>query len=137
MDAWGNTGEKKSFGLLGMLKFTLPRLWTGSTCNKFVFLFNIAMVFVVKGMNVFVPIVMKEVIDSIVCTPDTLVEGTTFWLKSGQPGCPSTQQTYTIIGVYILVKFLADFLGYVREIPFANMGAVAEISIAYDVYDHV
>lgn len=32
---------------------------------------------------------------------------------------------------------MADFLGYVREIPFANMGAIAEISIAYDVYDHV
>lgn len=28
-------------------------------------------------------------------------------------------------------------LNYTREIPFANMGAVAEISIAYDVYDHV
>jgi ABC-type transport system involved in Fe-S cluster assembly fused permease/ATPase subunit len=39
--------------------------------------------------------------------------------------------------IYVLCKFLGDLLNYFREIPFANMGAVAEISIAYDVYDHV
>lgn len=41
-----------------------------------------------------------------------------------------------IIG-YALVKFLGDFLNNIREIPYANMAAAAEISIAHDVYDHV
>lgn len=68
MDAWGTTGESKSFGLKGMIAFTLPRLWRGSCWNKFVFIFNISLVFVVKAVGVFVPIVMKEVIDSIVCS---------------------------------------------------------------------
>lgn len=136
MDAWGNTGEKKSFGVAGMLRFTLPRLWTGSCWNKFIFIFNFIMVFAFKGILVFVPIVMKEVIDSMVCTESSLMPDQSFWLRD-QPGCPSSTETYTIIIIYIIVKFLADFLANVREIPFANMGAVAEISIAYDVYDHV
>ena len=27
IEAWGKTGETKSFGLWAMLKFTVPRLW--------------------------------------------------------------------------------------------------------------
>jgi hypothetical protein len=68
MDSWGNTGEKKSFGLKGMMKFTLPRLWRGSFWNKVNFILNLFMQFLTKAMNVFLPIVLKEVIDSIVCT---------------------------------------------------------------------
>ena len=51
-----------------MMAFTLPRLWKGSVWNKSIFIFNVSLVFIVKAINVFVPIVMKEVIDSIVCT---------------------------------------------------------------------
>ena len=29
MDAWADSGEDKSFGLIGMIKFTMPRLWKG------------------------------------------------------------------------------------------------------------
>lgn len=68
MDAWGNTGETKSYGIKGMLKFTFPRLWRGSVFNKFLFVLNFVLVFLVKAVNVFVPIVLKEVIDSIVCS---------------------------------------------------------------------
>jgi ATP-binding cassette subfamily B protein len=39
--------------------------------------------------------------------------------------------------IYISVRFLAEFIANIREIPFADMAAVAEVSIAYDVYDHV
>ena len=137
MDAWGNTGEKKSFGFKGMLKFTLPRIWKGSIWNKFMFIFNVLMVFIVKGMNVFVPIVMKETIDSIVCTEQTIGQTRIFWMHGGQHGCPTESEIYSIIALYISVKFATDFLSYIREIPFAEMGAVAEISIANDVYDHV
>lgn len=137
MDAWGHTGETKSYGIGGMIKFTIPRLWRGSFLNKIVFILNFVLVFVNKGLSVFLPVVMKECIDSIICTDLSIDTSKTFWLKGGQPGCPSHQQTYAIIGIYILTKFLLDFVNYTREIPFANMGAVAEISIANDVYDHV
>jgi hypothetical protein len=39
--------------------------------------------------------------------------------------------------MYVALQFCGDFINYTREVPFANMGAVAEISIAHDVYDHV
>ena len=32
---------------------------------------------------------------------------------------------------------MSDLLNYLREIPYATMSALAEISIAHDVYDHV
>jgi ABC-type multidrug transport system fused ATPase/permease subunit len=137
MNAWGNTGEMKSFGLRGMLSFTLPRLWRGSCYAKFIFIFNVMMIFILKAVNVLVPLVFKEVIDSIVCEEEKLAESDTFLLRSAESGCPTEQETYTIIGLYAVVKFAADFLNYIREIPFANMAAVAEISIAHDVYDHV
>ena len=45
MDSWADTGEKKSFGLSGMLAFTLPRLWKGGCSQKFIVIFNILIVF--------------------------------------------------------------------------------------------
>jgi hypothetical protein len=49
MDAWGETGEKKEFGLKGMLAFTFPRIWLGGCWRKFIVLFNFFMVLAVKG----------------------------------------------------------------------------------------
>ena len=46
-------------------------------------------------------------------------------------------ETYILILTYAMTKFGADFINNIREIPFANMSAAAEISIASDVYDHV
>jgi len=137
MDAWGSTGEAKSFGLWGMMMFTVPRLWKGGCFQKFIVIFNILMVFILKAVNVLVPLILKEVIDSIVCQEDEVQESDTFFLRSAENGCPSENETYAIIGLYAFVKFFADFLNYIREIPYANMAAVAEISIAHDVYDHV
>lgn len=42
-----------------------------------------------------------------------------------------------MIIAYAMTKFGADFINNIREIPYANMAAAAEISIAHDVYDHV
>jgi ABC-type multidrug transport system fused ATPase/permease subunit len=137
MDAWADTGEKKSFGLWGMLKFTLPRVWTGGCLHKINTLFNVLMIFVNKGVNVLIPLVLREVIDTIICEEDKLEETDSFLVRSADAGCPSETETYMIIGLYALVKFTADFINYIREIPYANMAAVAEISIAHDVYDHV
>jgi ABC-type multidrug transport system fused ATPase/permease subunit len=134
MTAWAESAEEKSFGLGGMIGFTIPRLWTGGSLRKFLVILNIALVFILKGVNVFVPIVLKEAVDSIVCTEDT-VKDLNFLLRTNK--CPSEAETYSAIGMYVIVKFLADFINYIREIPFANMAAVAEISIAHDVYDHI
>lgn len=116
---------EKSFGLTGMLKFTWPRLWLGTCCDKFIVIFNFFLVIMVKATSVLVPLVIKEVIDSIIC--DRKTDST----------CPSVNDTYWLIGLYAGVKFASDFVNYIREIPYANMAAKAEISIAHDVYDHV
>lgn len=42
-----------------------------------------------------------------------------------------------LIGAYVGFKFGNDLLNNLREIPYAALGAAAEIGIASDVYDHV
>ena len=125
MDAWGETGEKKEFGLTGMLAFTFPRLWLGGCWRKFIVLFNFFMVLAVKGAQVTIPIILKYAVDAIICDEETFPNG-----------CPSQQETYMLIIGYAVLKFAGDFLNNIREIPYANMAATAEISIAHDVYDH-
>lgn len=99
---------------------------------------NILLVFLVKIVNVIVPIVLMQVVDSIICSnDDPKTSSKTYWLTSDQPGCPPDEKVYSIIIIYIVVRFFAEFLANIREIPFADMAAVAEVSIAYDVYDHV
>lgn len=106
------------------MKFTAPRVWYGGFYQKFLVIFNFLLIFANKGTNVLVPIILKNAVDAITC--------------AGEVGeCPSPQETYLIVGLYALVKFLSDFLNYIRELPYARMAANAEISIAHDVYDHV
>lgn len=52
MDAWGDTGEKNSFGVIGSLKFGVPRLWRGGIGIKLLFLFNILLTFIGKATQV-------------------------------------------------------------------------------------
>lgn len=127
MKAWGESGEKKAFGFWEFTKFTFPRLWAGGFCRKLLVFFNFVLVISVKLCNVLVPIVLKYAVEAIICDEKT-VEG-------GE--CPTVTETYLLIGLYGFVKFAADFINYIREIPFAHMAARAEISIAHDVYDHV
>ena len=42
-----------------------------------------------------------------------------------------------LILIYALINFSAQFLNYIREIPFAYMSANAEMKIAAMVYAHV
>ena len=95
------------------------------------------MVFLLKAINVFSPLVLKEVIDSIVCKEGDLDSEKTFFIIENDGGCPSANETKLVIAIYALVRFAADFITYIREIPYANMAAFAEISIAHEVYDHV
>lgn len=127
MKAWGETGEKKVFSLWDFLKFTFPRLWSGGFMRKLLVIFNFILVISVKLCNVTVPIVLKYAVEAIICDPALIEEGE----------CPTEMDTYLLIGLYGFVKFGADFINYIREIPYAYMAARAEISIAHDVYDHV
>lgn len=137
MNAWGDTGEKKSFGLTGFTKFTFPRLWTGGCWRKFLVVLNILIMLLLKVSSIFIPLLLKEVIDAITCEAKTVKTTDKFLLRKEEFGCPSEQETYILVGLYAIVKFLNDFINYIREIPYANMAALAEISIAHDVYDHV
>ena len=87
------------------------------------------------------PLLLKEVVDAIICDDSKKedLEASYFikMFKDDDTGCPSVEETYILIGLYAGCMFLADFLNYIREIPYATMSALAEISIAYDVYDHV
>lgn len=67
MDAWADTGEKKSFGIIGFYKFTFPRLWRGNCFRKFIVIFNFICVLTVKLCQVTVPLILREAVDAIVC----------------------------------------------------------------------
>lgn len=75
-----------------------------------------------KGLNVFHPIIQKTVIDRITNTYDDHT---------------AKVEIFFLIGLYALVRFSADFTNYIREIPFANVSASAEVYIAHMVYNHV
>jgi hypothetical protein len=72
-NAWGAAkyGEidanDKHFGLVGMFKFTWPRLWRGTNWMKFVVVLNFIVIFFLKLTAVFIPLLLKEVIDAITC----------------------------------------------------------------------
>jgi len=74
MNAWGETGEKKSFGLMGFFKFTWPRVWTGGCWRKFMVIVNVAFMLSYKASATLVPLLLKEVIDSITCDENALTK---------------------------------------------------------------
>lgn len=82
------------------------------------------MLILAKGLNVFHPIVQKSVVDNLT---GSYSEGDTE-LKA---------KMFFLIALYSLIRFAADFTNYIREIPFANVSASAEIFIAHSVYNHV
>jgi len=141
--AWAETEEKKSFGMKGFFKFTWPRLWTGGWWRKMMVIINLLFMIGYKITGTLIPLLLKEVIDSMTCDENKHTKQAFANDKLDkmilQPNetCPSEQETYILILVYIGVKFSNDFINYFREYPYANMAAFAEISITDDVYDHV
>lgn len=72
-----------------------------------------------RGLNVLHPIILKLAVDAITFNDD------------------GHGHTYMLIAMYCVVRFLADFVNNIREIPFANVSASAEIYIAHLVYNHI
>lgn len=78
-----------------------------------------------RGLNVLHPLILKYAIDAI--TKD----------DAGESDPDSHGHTYLLVTMYCVVRFLADFVNNIREIPFANVSASAEIYIAHLVYNHI
>lgn len=121
--------KKKDYSLLDFMKFTLPYLWRGGFIIRVQTVLTFVLLLVSRGLNVSHPLILKFAIDDITCTSEH--QG------GGGGDCPhSADYTYILVGLYAVVRFLADFVNNIREIPFANVSASAEIYIAHLVYSH-
>lgn len=67
MDAWGDTGEKKSFGVGTAIRFTFARVWSASCYGKFLVLINMTLQFVAKASQVANPLILMVIVDAIIC----------------------------------------------------------------------
>jgi hypothetical protein len=136
--AWSDIGEKRTFGIWGFFKFLWPRLWTKGCWPKFMVLFNVSVTFVWKFGAILVPLLLKETIDAIICEEGKERDTDKLLLKlSGDDGCPEPKFIYMLIVLYGVVKYITETINFMRGVPFASMAAIAEISIARDVYDHL
>ena len=129
MGSWdGNTSVQKTYGFNDFFKFAFPFLWKGSCWIKFTTVFTFFLLFASRMANIAHPLILRVIINNISCDPeDTDLED----------GCPGTQSTYMLIIAYAATKFGADFLNYIREVPFSVISANAEKYIASMVYSHV
>ena len=116
--------EKKAYSLWDFTKFTLPFLWKGGLLIRLQTILTFILLFLSKGLNVTHPLILKYAIDNIqMCQDDK--------------DCPNRDQTYFLVAMYCAIRFTADFVNNIREIPFANVSASAEIYIAHLVYTHI
>jgi len=69
MSAWAKSGNEKTFGLIGCVAFTIPRVWRGSCKQKMIVLFNFFLVFVSKAIQTANPLFLMKAINGIVCNP--------------------------------------------------------------------
>ena len=63
----GEVKQRKTATVCGMLKFALGRISKSGICAKLLILINVFFAFIVKIFAVLVPLILKEVVDSIVC----------------------------------------------------------------------
>jgi hypothetical protein len=84
------------------------------------------LLFASRACNIVHPLILKAIIDNIACDRDE---------KSND--CPERDEVYVLIICYAAVKFSADFLNFIRELPFAYISANAEKHIAALVYGHI
>lgn len=93
---------------------------------------------VLKLITVLAPILFKEIVDSILCDDNTIKSKRHWLLRSKETTtCPHEYEINVLIGLYVISKFMVEAIKATREIPYANMAALAEISITHDVYNHV
>ena len=113
-------GSKKSYSIWDFMKFTMPFIWKGGLIIRIQTILTFVLLITSRVLTVIHPLILKMVIDDI-----TLSE--TYGNTS----------TYYLIGWYALTRFSAEFVNYIREVPFANVSASAETHIAHMVYNHI
>jgi hypothetical protein len=121
--------KKKTYSLWDFMKFTMPFLWRGGFWIRVQTILTFLLLFVSRGLNVSHPLILKFAIDDITCDSE----------NQGKEGaeCPhSNDYTYMLVALYAVIRFMADFVNNIREIPFANVSASSEIYIAHKVYSH-
>ena len=127
LGSWeGNTTVQKTYGFGAFLKFACPFLWSGGCFMRFVTVFTFLLLFASRACNIAHPLILKRIIDNISCDREE---------KSND--CPESDEVYILIIAYAGVKFAADFLNFIRELPFAYVSANAEKHIATMVYSHI
>ena len=95
---------------------------------KFTVVLTFILLFTSRALNIVHPLILKGIIDNILCEESTLKDGET---------CGTSQETYIMIAFYAGTKFLADVLKYLTELPFSYIAANAEKHIAKLVYGHI
>ena len=119
--------NKKEYSLWDFAKFTLPFMWKGGFWIKVQTTLTFILLFVSKGLNVTHPLILKYTIDSIQSIQSC----------QDEVDCPTADHTYFLVAMYCIIRFTADFVNNIREIPFAAVSASAEIYIAHLVYNHI
>lgn len=113
------------------MAFAVPFIWKGSLVVKISTIGMFITLIVSRLGNVIHPLVLKAVIENISCVEkpaDGDIPAVT---------CPDAHTNYMLIIIYAVTKFAAEFLNYIREIPFAYIAANAEKHIAAKVYQHI
>lgn len=95
--------------------FIFSALWKGQGWIKLQVIITFLMIILAKLLNVFHPIVLKILID-------TLIEG---------------NQTYHLVVFYGVIKLLADAVNNLREITFARVSANSEVIISSKLFNHI
>ena len=103
-------------------------MWKGTCFIKATTVFTFFLLFASRFANIAHPLVLREIINNISCDPEE---------TELEDGCPDTNATYILVIIYAATKFGADFMNYIREVPFAYISANAEKYIAAMVYSHV
>ena len=71
---------------------------------------NFILIFVVKIINVGVPILLKYVVDAITCGNEKIADSKLLTPASPPEECASHSEVYTIIAFYCVDRFCSDFL---------------------------
>ena len=88
-----------------------------------------------KLINIVLPLILREVIDSILCDPSK--KKNDWFIHFSDSKCRTHQEVYLLIGIYAASKFFKDTIGHIRALPWAYVSAKAEVKIAHEVYDNV
>ena len=105
----------------------MPFLWRGGFWIRVQTVLTFILLVLSKVLSVAHPIILKYVISAVTC--DTAVDPTS---------CGSDHHlTYILVIAYCCTRFAADLVNNIREFPFSNISAAAEIYIAHLVYQHI